>query len=122
MTNRAFQAYRQTSKSALGGRQAQAQAFAKAARLLEDARTSEIGDGGAYAEALDFNRTLWTILQADLAGEDSPLPDDLKAQIMSLSIFVDRRTNEAAATPDPARLSALIDIDRDMAAGLFASR
>ncbi|MEE8393621.1 MAG: flagellar biosynthesis regulator FlaF, partial [Rhodospirillales bacterium] len=99
----------------------QAQAFAKAARLLDEARTSEIGDIAAYAQALSFNRTLWTVLQADLADRDNPLPDDLKAQLMSLSIFVDRRTIEAQAYPDQTRLTALIDIDRDMAAGLFAT-
>ncbi len=40
---------------------------------------------------------------------------------MSLSIFVDRRTIEAQAYPDKTRLTALIDIDREMAAGLFAT-
>jgi flagellar protein FlaF len=37
---------------------------------------------------------LWSIIQADVAEKDNALPEELKANLMSLSIFVDKQTSK----------------------------
>ncbi len=120
MNKRAFQAYQKTCKSTPGGNSTLAQALTKAARLLDRADPAA-ADGNEYVDALMFNRTLWTIIQADVTDDNNALPDDIKANILSLSLFVDRKTYEAAANPSRDGLVAMININRNMAEGLFAS-
>ena len=79
------------------------------------------GDRSAYRAALSFNQNLWTLVQADLIEPTCTLPDDLKSDLLSLSLFVDRQTMAAVASPAAAgHLQPLIEIDRDVAAGLFS--
>jgi flagellar protein FlaF len=98
--------------------QAEAQALTKAAMLLDRARDTVDDDYGAYATALTFNQILWTILQADLSGEDNRLPDNLRDDLLLLSLFVDRQTILALGDPNPKYLDALIEINRNLAQGL----
>jgi flagellar protein FlaF len=95
-------------------------AFTKAALLLEDAKKST-GDIEEYSKALRFNHLLWTIIQADLTEPDNNLPPEIKANVMSLSIFVDKQTTKALRTTNGADLDVLININRNLAAGLRTS-
>ncbi len=110
-------AYRQTSRLALPPRAAEAEAFSKAARLLNQARTGSF-DYGTYASALRFNQTLWTIIQADLGGDGSHLPAGLRRDILNLSLYVDKQTIKALTDPKAEYLGALVEIDRTIARGL----
>lgn len=40
--------------------------------------------------AVDWNRRLWLTLQMDLASAENSLPDELKARLISISIWVDK--------------------------------
>ena len=40
-------------------------------------------DYPAYATALTFNQTLWTILQADLSGDGDGLPENLRDDLLA---------------------------------------
>ncbi len=119
MNTNPYQTYRRTQTSALRGRPAEAEAFARAAALLDRAAANP-GDGPAYREALGFNRNLWTVVQASLEEPPAVFPDDLRRDILRLSLFVDRQTVTAMAAPSPERLRPLIEIDRNMASGLLA--
>lgn len=50
--------------------------------------------------------------------EDSPLPRQLRADILSLSKFIDGRIFEVMASPDPEKLNVIININLNIAAGL----
>ena len=113
MTN-AYQAYGAQQQNALTGRTGEAHAFTEAARLLHEAKSS---DRRAVVNALKYNLSLWTQVQAEVSAPDHPMSQALRDDILSLSIFVDRRTVEALADADPALLDALIDINRNMAQG-----
>lgn len=110
-------AYAQTQRQTLTAREAEAMALTKAAIKLEDARNKS-GDQAAFADALRHNNLLWTIFQADIADPRNELPSEIKANVMSLSIFVDKQTNTALREGNPKLLSALININRQLAAGL----
>ena len=121
MNKTAIQAYGNAERSTLSGRALEGRAFARAAQLLNDARNAP-DDRRHAVKALRYNHELWTIMQAALQDEDSELPPETRAQIMSLSLFVDKRTAEALANPDAALLDALIEIDRNLSQGqLFNS-
>lgn len=109
--------YQQQQKRNLTPREVEAMAFTKAALLLEDAK-KHTGNIEEFAKALRFNHLLWTIIQADLTEPDNQLPPEIKANVMSLSIFVDKQTTKALRSSVAADLDVLININRNLAAGL----
>lgn len=113
-------AYQQQQKRNLSPREVEAMAFTKAALLLEEAKT-QTGSIEEFAKALRFNHLLWTIIQADLTEPDNQLPPEIKANVMSLSIFVDKQTTKALRTSQASDLDVLININRNLAAGLRAN-
>jgi flagellar protein FlaF len=110
-------AYQQQQKRNLSPREVEAMAFTKAALLLEEAKgKSDILE--EFAKALRFNHLLWTIIQADLTDPANQLPPEIKANVMSLSIFVDKQTTKALRSSEAKDLDVLITINRNLAAGL----
>lgn len=117
MSKDKYGAYQQQQKRNLTPREVEAMAFTKAALLLEEAK-GKIKSIDEYAKALRFNHLLWTIIQADLTDPANQLPDEIKANVMSLSIFVDKQTTKALRSSEPKDLDILITINRNLAAGL----
>lgn len=70
-------------------------------------------------QALEYNRKLWTVFAGETINDDHPLPDQIKNNIANLSIFIFKRTIECLADPQPEKLSALININRQIASGLL---
>ena len=119
MSQDKLQAYAQTQKTSMPPREVEAMAFTKAALMLEDAKQT-LDDYDSYASALKFNQLLWTIIQADVVDKENKLPSPIKANILSLSIFVDRQTIKALAETKEQHLDILININKNLAEGLMA--
>jgi flagellar biosynthesis activator protein FlaF len=68
--------------------------------------------------ALLFNRKLWTIFLDSAMSEESPMPTEIRKNIATLGAFVMRQTMATTSDPKPERLGALININRQIAAGL----
>jgi len=117
MPNDKLRAYQQTQHANLSGRELEAMAFTRAALKLEDAKKL-IDNPVEFGKALRFNHLLWTIVQADIVEPENKLPDEIKANIMSLSIFVDKQTAKVLRLRNAADLESLININRNLAAGL----
>ncbi len=114
-----YAAYSNAHLSFLKGRDLEGAALAKAAHKLEIAR-SRPGDARALGEALDFNTKLWTVFQADVSDEDSPLPEDLRASLLGLALFMDQATASLlSGAVEADTLQAMIDVNRSLASGLF---
>jgi flagellar protein FlaF len=118
MSQDKIQAYAQTQKSSLSPREVEAMAFTKAALMLEEAKNNT-DDYDSYASALKFNQLLWTIIQADIVDKENELPPQLKANILSLSIFVDKQTVKALADTKTRHIESLININKNLAEGLM---
>ena len=71
-------------------------------------------------EALEFNQKLWSIFQASLAEPDHPMPLALRTDILRLGAFIDKRIFETMASPAAGKLTVIIDINFNLAAGLRA--
>lgn len=110
-------AYQQQQKRNLSPREIEAMAFTKAVLLLEEAK-GKANVLEEFSKALRFNHLLWTIIQADLTEPANQLPPEIKANVMSLSIFVDKQTTKAMRSGEPKDLDILITINRNLAAGL----
>jgi len=69
-------------------------------------------------EALKFNQKLWTIFQANLSSAKNLLPENLKINLLKLSIYVDRQIFQIMAFPSPDKLIPIININLSLAKGL----
>ena len=114
-----IQAYQTTAQTTEGPRQTEYRAFALATRGLIDAAALPASEVGRRAEALAKNRRLWLLLAADCGAEGNQLPHGLRAQIISLSIFVDRHSSQVVR--EGASFDVLIDINRTIMQGLSPS-
>ncbi len=119
MGDGAYQAYGQSGKLGLSGRTLEAKVFTQAAQQLQDAidntQHNTVDNRNQVLEALRYNNRLWTIVQTAVSDPDSTLPQEVRANLISLSLFVDQRTREAIASPTPEMLDALVEINRNIA-------
>ena len=74
----------------------------------------------SFIPAVHENDRLWTILQAELASPDNALPAQLRANLLALSLWAQR--HGAAAIDGKADIQPLIDVNKDIVAGLMAQR
>ena len=115
-----LETYRNMQKVTLSGRELEAEVLSKAAFKLNfcqnnwnDPKREEL-----LEEALKYNQKIWTLFQAELAKPDNPLPKKLREDLLSLSAFVDKRIFELMSFPTPEKLTAIININLNIAAGL----
>jgi len=90
----------------------------KAATRLQVIRDDWNGRRAELDEALAYNRKLWTILVTSVTDADSPLPQGIKSSIANLALFVFNRTFTIMREPAPDKLAVLVNINREVAAGL----
>lgn len=111
------QAYQSSQKLGSAPRQTEARALLEAARMMDVA--VETDDMDAYRAALRLNWRLWTIIQADVTAPECELPTEIRENIISLSVFIDKHTVGALADRAGEKLRVLIDINRNIASGLM---
>jgi len=116
-------AYETVSKMTMSGREIEAAVLTKAARKLQACQEQWDADhrDDMLDEALKFNQRIWSIFQSELSHEPNPLPKKLRLNIIRLSAFIDKRIFETMADPSPDKLSIIIDINNNLAAGLRGS-
>lgn len=103
-------------------RELEGRVLLKAAKKMQDLQKS--WDKGFSAEELDevlrYNRQIWMMF-VDTAVEDKDpnRPRDLRSNIANLGIFIFNRTVDILSKPKKEKLDILIDINREIAAGLM---
>jgi flagellar protein FlaF len=90
----------------------------KAARQLQDVQSNWAGPDKNMHNALLFNSRLWSIFMSAVETNDNPQPMEVRQNIANIGVFVMKQTIEMQMDPDPAKLKSLIDINRNLAAGL----
>lgn len=122
MYQAALKAYDTVNKSTMSGRDVEAEVLTKAALKLKECQNNwaQNGQGSRLEAALKYNQRVWTIFQVELGKVENPLPNSLKVDLLRLSAFVDRRTLDTLAYPAPEKLTILININQNIAAGLRA--
>lgn len=94
-------------------RQAEYRLFAKITRALIEA---ERKGGKHLVDAVDSNRRLWLTLQLDLSSEENDLPDALKAQLISLAMWVDKHSSRVLR--GELDVHSLVTVNRTIMEGL----
>ena len=112
------QAYARTSQATAAPREIEAQALLKAARLLREIQSDWKGPDKNMHNALMFNRRLWCIFFAEAESNDNPNSLEIRQGIAKIATFVFAQTFEMQIEPDPAKLTPLININCNIAAGL----
>ena len=98
-------------------RQAEYEVFDQVTQALESSKDKGAEDE-AYRVAIDSNRRLWSALGTDLSSPKNRLPDQLKAQILSLALWVDKHST--LAIRGEAKVDALITVNQAIMKGLAA--
>jgi flagellar protein FlaF len=105
--------YRQAQQTTENPRDVEYRLFARVTNALmtnQDPKTT------GFIQAIDWNRRLWLTLQSDLADEGNKLPRELRAQLISLSIWVDKHSRKAMRGEET--IQPLIDVNRAIMEGL----
>lgn len=115
-----LEAYQNVEKATLSGRELEASVLNKAANMMQE--LSRDWDAPAreerMEEALRFNQRVWSFFQVELSQEDNPLPAEIKRNLLVLSAYIDKRIFEVMAYPAREKLDILININRNISAGL----
>ena len=114
----AAQTYARNSQTTATPREIEAQALLKAARQLQDVVENWSGPGSRLNSAIMFNRKLWSIFMSDAINDENPLAVEIRQNIANIGIFVMTQCAALQLKPDVSGLQSLIDINRNIAAGL----
>lgn len=102
-------------------RELEARVLLKSAKFLQDLQndwdnvTSEV-----LEETLKYNRQIWMMFyDTALENPEGNRPNDLRSNIINLANFIFKREVDLMAKPEKSKLDALININREIAAGLM---
>lgn len=120
-----IQAYRNVQKPTMSEREIDAYALTQSALKIRECQKNwdmpERERIDRLFEALKINSLLWSIFQAEITADGNPLPRQLRQDLLTLSLFIDKRTHDVMCYPEPEKLTVLININLNIAAGLSAS-
>jgi flagellar protein FlaF len=114
-----LQAYQKAAARAENPKEAEYRLFGQVTRALMDAKALPDTDMQQRVEALDWNRRLWSALATDCGQPDNALPVPLRAQIISISIWVGKHTSAVIRREE--EIDPLIDINRIIMQGLHGA-
>lgn len=115
----AAQAYGKVAKQTSSPREMEASLLLKAAARLQAVNDSWGDDRDLIDDALLYNRKLWSIFLTSVTRADNPLPDLVRQNVANLGVFVMNQTISLMTEPRREKLAPLININRELAAGLM---
>ena len=120
MSQNSIGAYNEMQKNHISGRELEAAVLSRAGLMLKSVKDNwDAPDRDKkLLEAVKFNQKVWSFFQAELSDPENPLPQNLREDILNLSVFIDKRLFETLAFPEPEKLAIVIDINFNIAAGL----
>jgi flagellar protein FlaF len=118
MSSAAAQTYSRVANTTASPRDIEAKALLMAANKLQAVMTNADATYEQASEALMFNRKLWSIFLSEAQRDENPQPLDVRQNIANLGIFVLAHTAALQISPQRAHFKPLIEINRNIAAGL----
>lgn len=109
-------AYQQVQKRVETPRETEYRLFTQVTRALIEASELPKSEIAKRMDALDWNRRVWTFMANDCSDPANGLPDQLRANIISLAIFVGKYTSSVIQAGED--WEPLIDINRSIMQGL----
>ena len=118
MSNSAAAAYARVATTTASARDIEAQTLLKAANKLQEAVNNADPLSEQTRQALLYNRKLWTIFLSEAMRENNPQPLEVRQKIANIGVFVLTQTAALQISPQFAHFQPLIEINRNIAAGL----
>ncbi len=109
--------YQHTQRTVEDPRATEYRLFGQVTGALIEAKTNA-AVGGPLVEAIEWNRHLWRTLAADCMDDRNTLTAEVRAKIVSLSLWVSKYSR--TVTREKAPIDPLIEINRTIMQGLFA--
>ncbi|MCR9270625.1 MAG: flagellar biosynthesis regulator FlaF [Hyphomonadaceae bacterium] len=86
---------------------------------LREAVDLDKTDAAKWADAVNRNLELWTVLTTDLLHPENQLPDAIRKSLLELSVFVRRHSMQVLS--GDAQIADLIEINESIMQGLKAT-
>ena len=118
MSSAAAQAYARVANTTLSPRDTEAQALLMAANKLQAVASNPDATYAQMSDALIFNRKLWSIFLSEAQRDENPQPLHVRQNIANISVFVLSQTAALQISPQREHFKPLIEINRNIAAGL----
>src|SRR5215467_3446548 len=115
----AAQAYGSIAKQIVNPRELEADLLLKAAARLQAVLDGWDRKKPELDEALLYNRKLWSIFLTSVTSTEHPLPVAIRQNVANLGLFVMNQTIAMMSNPRREPLGSLININRELAAGLL---
>lgn len=115
----AAQTYKSVARQTSNPRELEATLLLQAAARLQSAHDGWGDNKAQLDDALRYNRKLWTIFLCEMADNNNPMPREIRQNVANLGLFVINHTVTVMRDPHREQLSSLININRDVAAGLL---
>jgi flagellar protein FlaF len=121
MQNRT-QAYAKSAQATGSPRELEAQLLLRAAAKLQAIKDAGAGVDGDAVSAIRYNRRLWLVFANSIGKPENPLPSEIKLNLANLANFIIHHSMrlESDGTHAQERVGVLININREIAAGLRA--
>ncbi|KAB2885199.1 MAG: flagellar biosynthesis regulator FlaF [Pseudorhodoplanes sp.] len=114
----AAKAYGAVANQTASPRDLEANLLLKAASRLQAIHDDWESGRASLDSALTFNRKLWTVFLSSVTDRDNPLPSEVRQNVANIGLFVLSQTVSMSADPRREQLPSLININRELAAGL----
>lgn len=102
-------------------RELEARVLLKSAKFLQDIQNDwDNMNNELLEESLKYNRQIWMMFyDTALENPNEERPSDLRSNIINLANFIFKREGDIMAEPSKEKLDVLININRQIAAGLM---
>ena len=111
-----LQAYQHAASRLQSPRDSEYRLFAQVTLALIEAAKTDPSDIPGRIDALDWNRSVWTVLLNDCSSPGNKLPPPLRASIIFLGIWVGKHTSAVIRRQE--EIQPLIDVNRLIMQGL----
>jgi flagellar protein FlaF len=119
----AAQTYKSVARQTSSPRELEASLLLQAAARLQSVHDTWDNDSGGVKTKLDdalrYNRKLWSVFLSEMADANHPMPRELRQNVANIGLFVLNHTVSMMSNPRPEQLGSLININREIAAGLL---
>lgn len=115
----AAQTYKNVARQTSNPRELEATLLLQAAARLQSVHDSWDQNKSQLDDALLYNRKLWSVFLSEMTDANNPMPKDVRQNVANIGLFVMNQTVTVMNDPRPDKLGSLININRELAAGLL---
>lgn len=115
----AAQTYKNVARQTSNPRELEATLLLQAAARLQSVHDAWDKNKSQLDDALLYNRKLWSVFLSEMTDANHPMPKNVRENVANIGLFVMNHTVTVMKDPKPEQLGSLININREIAAGLL---